>query len=425
MRLGIAGLGTVAQGLFELLRENFGRIERQIGQPISVSRVASRSPRPEIDILGAEFSTDLSTLIDSSVDIVVELIGGVDDAHSLIANAIERGTPVVTANKAVLAQNGNSYIAKANRLHVPIGFEASVAGGIPIVATIKDGLAGNRIHSICGVLNGTCNYILTEMDRHGSSFDDALSQAQELGYAESDPTFDIEGIDAAQKLAILGSIAFDQPIDVDNIYVEGITDVDGEDLKYARELGFRIKHIALAHIFNSSVEMRVHPALVPEHNLISLVDGVENAISISANGVGSLLMKGPGAGSRPTASAVLGDIIEIARGKSSLPATDSVVARAPQPISDLESAYYLYIPVSDEPGTMATLADVLGKHRISMESVIQKSDAIQFSGNLRWVPVVLLTDRTLESVMDATVHDLQDLPCVQGQIRRMRVVEFN
>lgn len=424
MRLGVAGLGTVAQGLFKLLRENANRIARQIGEPISVSRVASRTPKPEIDILGAEFSTSLESLISPDVDIVVELIGGVDAANKLIADALQSGKPVVTANKAVLARFGNSHIACANKHNVPLGFEASVAGGIPIVATIKDGLAGNHIDSIYGVLNGTCNFILTEMDRHGSAFDAALRQAQQLGYAESDPSFDIDGVDAAQKLAILGSIAFDQPIDMDDVYIEGITKVDAEDLKYARELGYRVKHLALARIFNSSVEMRVHPALVSEHNLLAFVDGVENAISIAGNGVGSLLLKGPGAGARPTASAVLSDIIEIARGKSSLPATTGI-ARIASSMEELECAYYLYIPVFDEPGVMATLADVFGKHRISMEAVIQKSDAIRYSEDTRWVPVVVLTDRTSESVMNATEQDLQNLDYVQGQIRRIRVVELN
>lgn len=424
MRLGVAGLGTVAQGLFELLRENASRIARQIGEPISVSRVASRTAKPEVDILGAEFSTNLETLLAPNVDIVVELIGGVDRANTLISNALQCGKPVVTANKAVLARFGNNYIASANKHQVSLGFEASVAGGIPIVATIKDGLAGNHIDSIYGVLNGTCNYILTEMDRKGSAFGDALQQAQDLGYAEADPSFDIDGVDAAQKLAILGSIAFDQPIDMNDVYIEGISKVDVEDLRYARELGYRIKHLALARIFDSSVEMRVHPALVSEHNLLAFVDGVENAISIGANGVGSLLLKGPGAGARPTASAVLSDIIEIARGKSSLPA-GSDISREASPMESLSCAYYLYIPVSDEPGVMASLAEIFGKHRISMEAVIQKSDAIRFGEDTRWVPVVVLTDETTESVMNATERDLQDLPYVHGQIRRIRVVELN
>lgn len=424
MRLGVAGLGTVAQGLFVLLSENADRVARQLGQPISVARVASRSPRSHVDTLGAEFSTELNSLLQDDVDIVVELIGGTDDANRLISRAIELGKPVVTANKAVLAQFGNSYISRARESHVPLGFEASVAGGIPIVAVLKDGLAGNSIDSITGILNGTCNFVLTQMDAHDSTFDSALRQAQDLGFAESDPSFDIDGIDAAQKLSILGSIAFDQPIDLANIYIEGITNIQLDDLHYARELGYRIKHIAVARVFDSSVEMRVHPALVSDKDLLSRIDGVDNAISVAANGVGSLLMKGPGAGSRPTASAVLSDIIEIAKGKSSLP-TNTTSTRSARPICDLSSSYYLYVPVSDEPGVMATLAEVLGNHRISMESVIQKSDAIQQTGNVRWVPVVLLTDEVRESVLDATIRDLQELSAVQGDIRRVRVVDLN
>ncbi len=424
MRLGVAGLGTVAQGLFVLLSENADRVARQLGQPISVARVASRTPRSHIDTLGAEFSTELNSLLQDDVDIVVELIGGTDDANRLISRAIELGKPVVTANKAVLSQFGNSYISRARESHVPLGFEASVAGGIPIVAVLKDGLAGNSIDSITGILNGTCNFVLTQMDAHDSTFESALRQAQDLGFAESDPSFDIDGIDAAQKLSILGSIAFDQPIDLANIYIEGITNIQLDDLHYARELGYRIKHIAVARVFDSSVEMRVHPALVSDKDLMSRIDGVDNAISVAANGVGSLLLKGPGAGSRPTASAVLSDIIEIAKGKSSLP-TNTTFTRRASPICDLTSSYYLYVPVSDEPGVMATLAEVLGNHRISMESVIQKSDAIQQTGNVRWVPVVLLTDEVRESVLDETIRDLQELSAVHGDIRRVRVVNLN
>lgn len=406
-----------------LLSENAHRIERQLGQPISVARVASRTPRPHINTLGAAFSTDLESLLDEDIDIVVELIGGVEDANRLISKSIELRKPVVTANKAVLAQFGNSYISRARELHVPLGFEASVAGGIPIVAVLKDGLAGNSIDSITGILNGTCNFVLTQMDMHDSTFDSALLEAQDLGFAESDPSFDIDGIDAAQKLSILGSIAFDQPIDLDNIYIEGITSIELDDFHYARELGYRIKHIAIARVFDSSVEMRVHPALVSNDDLLSLIDGVDNAISVAANGVGSLLLKGPGAGSRPTASAVLSDVIEIAKGKSSLP-THNCSTRNTSPISELSSAYYLYVPVTDEPGVMATLADVMGNHRISMEAVIQKSDAIQQTGDYRWVPVVLLTDKVKESVLDATIADLQEISAVHGEIRRIRVVDL-
>ena len=407
-----------------LLSENADRVARQLGQPISVTRVASRTPRSNVNTLGAEFSTDLNSLLQHDVDIVVELIGGTDDAHRLISRAIELGKPVVTANKAVLAEFGNSYISRAREIHVPLGFEASVAGGIPIVAVLKDGLAGNSIDSIAGILNGTCNFVLTQMDLHDSTFESALRQAQDLGFAESDPSFDIDGIDAAQKLSILGSIAFDQPIDLDNIYIEGITTVQLDDLHYARELGYRVKHIAIARVFDSSVEMRVHPALVSEKDLISLIDGVDNAIAVAANGVGSLLLKGPGAGARPTASAVLSDIIEIAKGKSSLP-TNTTSSRTASHISDLSSSYYLYVPVSDEPGVMATLAEVLGNHRISMESVIQKSDAIRQTGDVRWVPVVLLTDEVRESVLNATIRDLQELSAVHGNIRRIRVVDLH
>ena len=424
MRLGIAGLGTVAQGLLTLLSENASRISRQVGEPISVARVASRSPKTNVCLLEATFSTDLDSLLHDDVDIVVELIGGVDDAHRLIEKAIDCGKSVVTANKAVLAKFGNSYIEQALKQKVSLGFEASVAGGIPVVATIKDGLAGNRVDSLTGILNGTCNYILSAMDRDGSTFESVLKEAQILGYAESDPSFDVDGIDASQKLAILASIAFDQPIDVEDIYIEGIRDIKVEDLRYARQLGYRVKHIAVARTQESSVQMRVHPALIEDGNLLSAVDGVDNAISINANGVGTLLLKGPGAGARPTASAVLSDIIEIARDKSSLPEVGALRRRI-SAIGELETAYYLNIRAADEPGVMASVASTLSQYDISMEAVIQRSQEIQKFSDRSYVPVVVLTNKTRESVVDEAIRDIEGMGSIEGPIRRIRVVDTN
>ena len=424
VRLGIAGLGTVSQGLLALLYENKSRIEKQLGRSINVVRVASRTRRETVDILGAEFSTNLESLISDDIDIVVELIGGTADAHALIQNALEKGKSVVTANKAVLADYGNNYIKIADEKHVSLGIEASVAGGIPAVAAIKNGLAGNTLSSVAGIINGTCNYILTAMDREGTAFEDALKDAQDLGYAEMDPSFDVDGIDAAQKLAILVSISFDQPIVFDDIYIEGISEIDVEDLNYAREFGYRIKHIALGQVTDGGVEMRVHPALVPESHLLASVDGVENAIAVSGNGVGSLMMTGPGAGARPTASAVLSDIIEIANGTSSLLASTQN-GLASKPIAEIESCYYLNIPVSDVPGVIALIGDTLAQHNVSIEAVIQRSDAVRETDGARWVPVVLITNKVLESVMEATLADLGDLSPVQGQIRRIRIAELN
>lgn len=420
LRIGMAGLGTVAQGLLTLLNQNAERITRQAGMPIEVVRIASRSRKPEIDIGDAVFDSDLESLLDDDVDVVVELIGGVDSARELISSALRQGKPIVTANKAVLASHGNDWFNGS----AVLGIEASVAGGIPIMSTLKNGLSGNSVDWLVGIINGTCNYILTAMDEQGSSFSDALAKAQELGYAEADPGFDVDGVDAAQKLSLLAALAFDIPITLDDTYIEGISGVTVEDLRYARELGFRIRHVGVARRNGEKFETRVHPALISATDLIGDVSGVANAVIVGANAVGSILLVGPGAGGLPTASAVLGDLIEIARGTySRMRIGQNEGARLP--IVATESRYYLNIPAADRPGVFGEIGDILRQSGISMEGVIQKQAAVRQTDGEPWVPIVMVTGRAVEASMDDALDRLSSLESVRGRVRRIRVADFD
>ena len=424
MRVGTAGLGTVAQGVLALIKENRARIEAQLGHPLHVTRVASRTPRPDLDLLGASFNTDLGSLIADDVDVVIELIGGVDDAFTLLDQALTTQKHVVTANKALLAERGNELFDKARNHKLALGFEASVAGGIPVIDVIKTGLAGNQISSIVGIVNGTSNYILSAMSENGTPFEDALKRAQELGYAEMDPTFDVEGIDAAQKLSLLTALAFDKQIDGDAVYTEGISSMNVEDLQYARELGFAVKHVAIAQRTETSIDTRVHLALISDRNLLSQVSGVQNAVQVEANGVQSLLLVGPGAGSRPTASSVMSDVIAVGNGSSRLPAA-ATTQKDHVAMDDIECANYVNIQGLDVPGVMATISDVLAKNQISIEAVIQKMEDITTENGQPRVPVVLLTNRVKESVMQDTLKQISQLPTVSDTIRRIRVLELD
>ncbi len=420
LRIGIAGLGTVAQGLLTLLVENAERITRQAGMPIEVVRIASRSMKPKVDIGEALFDTALESLLHDDVDVVVELMGGLDAAHELISSALIRGKPIVTANKAVLAEYGNEWFNG----NATVGIEAAVAGGIPIVSILKNGLSGNRIDWLVGIINGTCNYILTAMDEEGTSFASALAKAQELGYAEADPGFDVDGVDAAQKLALLAALAFDIPVSMDDMYIEGISGVTVEDLRYARELGFRIRHVGIARRNEEKFETRVHPSLIPATDLVGDVSGVANAVIVGANAIGSVLLVGPGAGGLPTASAVLSDLIEIARGTCQRLRTgqNEGIRTA---ITATESRYYLNIPAVDRPGVFGEIGDILRREGISIEAVIQKPEAMRRSDGEPWVPIVMVTERVVEASMDDALDQLSSLESVRGQVRRIRVADFD
>lgn len=422
LRVGLAGLGTVGGTVARLLLDNAGLFERRAGRRLDLTRVASRTPKSEFDLGGATFDTDLGSLDADDVDVVVELIGGVTAARDVVATAIDAGRHVVTANKALLAAHGEKLFEAASRRGVSVGFEASVAGGIPIVNALRTGLSANRIDAIAGIVNGTSNYILTAMEEEGVNFATALAEAQRLGYAEADPTFDVEGIDAAQKLAILAALAFDATIDFDGVHVEGISGIDIEDIRYARELGFSIKHLGLARLHEDGIEARVHPALVPESVLISKVSGVMNAVMSHGDAVGPTLYVGPGAGGMPTASAVVADLVELARG--TLPVPGPAKRRLPSlGIEGVDCAHYLKIPAIDQPGVFAEVADVLSRHEVSIEAVIQRPQAIR-SGAEPWVPIIIVTDDAPETVARECVAELGRLSGVTGEIARIRVADL-
>ena len=422
LRVGLAGLGTVGGTVARLLLDNAGLFERRAGRRLDLTRVASRTPKPGFDLGPATFDTDLGSLDADDVDVVVELIGGDTAANDVVATAIEAGRHVVTANKALLAAHGEKIFQTASRRGVSVGFEASVAGGIPIVNALRTGLAANRIDAIAGIVNGTSNYILTAMEEEGVNFATALAEAQRLGYAEADPTFDVEGIDAAQKLAILAALAFDATIDFDGVHVEGISGIDIEDIRYARELGFSIKHLGLARLREDGIEARVHPALVPERVLISKVSGVMNAVMSHGDAVGPTLYVGPGAGGMPTASAVVADLVELARG--TLPVPRPAKRRLPSlGIEGVDCAHYLKIPAIDQPGVFAEVADVLSRHDVSIEAVIQRPQAIR-SGAEPWVPIIIVTDEASEAVAKECVAELGRLSGVTGEIARIRVADL-
>ena len=423
LRVGLAGLGTVGGSVARLLLDNAAWFERRSGRRLDLVRVASRTPKPEVDLGPATFDTDLGSLDADDVDVVVELIGGVTAAKEVVTTAIGAGRHVVTANKALLAAHGEEIFEAASRREVSLGFEASVAGGIPIVNALRTGLAANRIDAIAGIVNGTSNYILTAMEDEGLGFAAALAEAQRLGYAEADPTFDVEGIDAAQKLAILAALAFDATIDFDGVHVEGISGIDVEDIRYARELGFSIKHLGIARLHDDGIEARVHPALVPDSVLISEVSGVMNAVMAHGDAVGPTLHVGPGAGGMPTASAVVADLLELARG--TLPVPSPAERRLPGlGIEGVVCAHYLKIPAIDQPGVFAEVADVLSRHEVSIEAVIQRPQAIR-SGAEPWVPIIIVTDHVPEAIVRDCVSELANLGGVTGEIARIRVADLS
>ncbi len=424
LRIGIAGLGTVAQGLLETLQANSSEIARRAGRSLSVVRVASRSPKPAVDLGTADFSTDLGTLHDADIDVVVELIGGEDTALQLVRDAMAHKQSVVTANKAIIARHGNELVADAGREGVMLGFEAAVAGSVPIVNALTRGMVGNRVQWIAGIINGTSNYILTAMADHGSTFAAALEEAQGLGYAEADPSFDVEGVDAAHKLTILAALAFDTDFRFDAVYTEGITHITTEDIEYARELGYAIKHLGIARSSEDGIEARVHPCLIPQNNMLANVNDVMNAVLVHADAAGPTLYYGAGAGARPTASALIADLVAIARGD----AVDFKVGGADRGvlnIEQVETAYYLRIPSLDEPGVFARVATILSEHAISIEGAIQRERAVHVDTSANWVPIIILTHRVRERVMTAALRAVQALPEIVGEITRIRVEQLN
>ncbi|HHH45977.1 MAG TPA: homoserine dehydrogenase [Thiotrichales bacterium] len=429
VNVGLLGLGTVGGGTFNVLRRNADEIARRAGRAIQVTRAAAREYDPDRlpGIQAVEVTTDAFEIVrDPGIDIVVELIGGYSPARELVLEAIEHGKHVVTANKALIALHGNEIFARAQEKGVMVAFEAAVGGGIPVIKAIREGLAANRIEWMAGIINGTGNFILTEMRDKGRDFDEVLREAQALGYAEADPTFDVEGIDAAHKLTILASIGFGIPLQFDKTYTEGISGITREDVAYAEELGYRIKHLGFTRCTPAGVELRVHPTLIPERRLIANVDGVMNAVLVKGDAVGPTLYYGAGAGSEPTASAVVADIIDVTRVLTADPENrvphlafqpDALSDLPVLPMEDVVTAYYLRMQVEDRPGVLAEVTKILGDLSISIEAVIQK----EAEEGARHVPLILLTHRVREGQMNQAIAAMEALDAVEGRITRIRV----
>jgi len=429
VNVGLLGLGTVGGGTVNVLRRNAAEITRRAGRGIRVTHAAARRlDAPRIcPTDGIVLTTDPFAVVrDPDVDIVAELIGGYEPARELVLEAIAHGKHVVTANKALIALHGNEIFAAAQERGVVVAFEAAVAGGIPIIKALREGLAANHVEWLAGIINGTGNFILTEMRDKGRDFADVLAEAQALGYAEADPTFDVEGIDAAHKLTILASIAFGIPLQFERAYTEGITRITREDVAYAEELDYRIKHLGIARRNGKGVELRVHPTLVPERRLLANVDGVMNAVLVKGDAVGPTLYYGAGAGAEPTASAVVADLVEVTRVLTSDPENhvphlafqpDALADLPILPIEEVETAYYLRLLASDKPGTLADVTRILAERGISIEAILQKEAAEDATD----VPVIILTHRVREGDMNRAIAAIEALDSIGAPVMRIRV----
>ncbi|HWK53450.1 MAG TPA: homoserine dehydrogenase [Hyphomicrobiales bacterium] len=433
VRIGICGLGTVGYGSFTLLQNNREDLARRVGRDLVVTHVASRRLRQGQDVGTTRFSTDVFAVVDDpNVDIVLELLGGIDTALELVLRAIANGKHVVTANKALIAQHGNQIFAAATERNVLVVYEAAVAGGVPIIKAIREGLAGNSIQWVAGIINGTGNFILTEMREKNRAFADVLQEAQALGYAEADPTFDIEGIDAAHKLTILASIAFGVPLQFSLTYTEGISKLTQQDIRYADELGYRIKHLGISRRTPQGIELRVHPTFIDEDSLMANVNGVMNAVMVNGDAVGSTLYYGAGAGAAPTASAVVADIVDVVRvissPQSSVPALafhDDHLSDLPiLPMEEVQSAYYLRITALDQVGVLSDITEILGDCAINIEAIIQKEPRGVDAASKR-VPVIILTHEVREKVMNDAIAKIEALATVADKVMRIRVMRLD
>ena len=428
--VGLIGLGTVGSGVAEILCRNGDLIRRRLGVPVEIVKIVEREANKPLPpgISPEIITTDIKEVIENSdIDIIVEVIGGFEPAKSFILNAIDNGKHVVTANKALLAVNGEELYRAASRRGVDLYFEGSVCGGIPIIKAIREGLAANRIESMYGIVNGTSNFIITKMTEEGKEFEAALRETQGLGYAEANPTFDIEGTDAAHKLAILVNISFGTPVDFKQIHTEGISGISPIDISYAKELDYKIKLLAIAKMKDGNIEARVHPTLVPYNHLIARVDGVFNAVYITGDAVGPTLFYGKGAGAFPAGSAVVSDIIDVSRnilkgcyGRVP-PASFMEENRMPLRIlgiDDIVSMYYFRFTVLDRPGVLSTISGILGKHKISIASVIQKER--KEGGD---VPLVMMTHEAVERNVKDALQEIDRLPVVSEKTTMIRVEE--
>lgn len=435
LQVGLLGMGTVGSGTWTVLRRNEEEITRRAGRPIRITWIAERA----LDVArektrgadGVNLTNDAKVVLQHpDIDIVVELVGGIEPARSFVLEAIANGKHVVTANKALLARHGNEIFAAAHAKGVMVAFEAAVAGGIPIIKALREGLTANRIEWIAGIINGTSNFILSEMRARGASFATVLAEAQAHGYAEADPTYDIEGVDAAHKLAIMSAIAFGVPMQFEKVYTEGISQLAQEDIRYAEELGYRIKLLGITRRAKDGIELRVHPTLIPTKRLIANVEGVMNAVLVKGDAVGPTLYYGAGAGAEPTASAVIADLVDVTRMHTSDPEhrvphlafqPDQLSEVPFLPIGDVTTGYYLRLRVDDKPGVLADITRILADRGISIEAMIQKEP----SEGEQQTDIILLTHRTVErNVVDA-IAKVEALPTIRGKVVRIRMEELN
>ena len=433
IKVGLLGLGTVGSGTFNVLKRNQEEIMRRAGRSIEISMVAVRNVERAKEITKGEVEivTDGNLVVnDPDIDIVVELIGGNDVAKDLVLKAIANGKHVVTANKALIAKHGNEVFKAAQDKGVMVAFEAAVAGGIPIIKALREGLTANRIQWIAGIINGTTNFILSEMRDKGLDFATVLKQAQALGYAEADPTFDIEGVDAAHKLTIMASIAFGIPTQFDKAYVEGITKLEATDIEYAEQLGYRIKLLGITKRSEAGIELRVHPTLIPEKRLIANVEGAMNAVLVQGDAVGATLYYGKGAGSEPTASSVIADVVDITRLASADPEhrvpylafqPNALSDLTVLPISEVYTSYYLRMRVEDKPGVLADVTKILAEFSISIDAMLQKEPG---EGESK-TDIIMLTHQTQEKNVDAAIARIEALSSVSGKVTKLRLEELS
>ena len=432
INVALLGIGTVGGGTFRVLRRNQEEIMRRAGRGIEIKVVADKAVDKAKDIVqgAAEVMDDAFAAVRRpDIDIVVELIGGYTVAKQLVMEAIEQGKHVVTANKALLATHGNEIFAAASRKGVMVAFEAAVAGGIPIIKAVREGLTANRIEWIAGIINGTSNYILSEMRDKGLAFGDVLKEAQRLGYAEADPTFDIEGIDAAHKLTILSAIAFGIPMQFDKAYTEGIARLTKEDIRYAEELGYRIKLLGITKRNGKGIELRVHPTLIPKRRLIANVEGVMNAVLVKGDAVGATMYYGAGAGAEPTASAVVADLVDVTRLHTADKAhrvphlafqPESLSDIAVVPMEEVRTAYYLRLRALDRPGVLADITRILADQSISIDAMMQKEP----EEGEEQADIIMLTHLTLERNINLAIARIESLEAVPGKVTRIRLEEL-
>tara|TARA_B100000768_G_scaffold171892_1_gene179609 strand:+ start:379 stop:1695 length:1317 start_codon:yes stop_codon:yes gene_type:complete len=433
INIGLIGAGTVGGGTYKILKENFSEIFRKTGMELVVSALAEKDlnrAKEVVDDKTKIYEDAFDLVKDKTIHIIVELIGGTGISKDLVEEAIKNNKHVVTANKALIAMHGKELVSLANKHNVNLAYEAAVAGGIPIIKSLREGLVGNKIEWVVGILNGTTNYILTEMKENNLAFDVALKQAQELGFAEADPTFDIEGVDAAHKITILASIAFGIPINFGAVHIEGISNLNQKDIMYAEELGYKIKLLGITKCIKDSVELRVHPTLIPEKRLVANVDGPMNAVLVQGNMVGPTLYYGAGAGSEPTASAVVSDIVDLARNLESNNTTtipilgfikDAIKEKKILSIEDITSEFYLRLSMKKEPGMLAQITQVFAEHSISIDSMVQK----EIHEDDKVVDIILVTSNMIEREANEIINEIEALPENKNKAVKLRIEQLN